>query len=75
MLAQIETLKSLDWTQDKMLDQARVYEAKLQKEREYRKIEKDKLKGETQKMKVESMRDKLRIAFGKRVEGENQKRV
>ena len=45
MLAQIETLNSRDWTQDKMLAQARVYEAKLQKEREYRKIEKDKGKG------------------------------
>jgi hypothetical protein len=46
MLAQIETLKSLEWTQDKMLSQAKVYEAQQKKEREFRKQEKDKMKGE-----------------------------
>jgi len=60
MLAQIETLKSLEWTQDKMLDQARIFEANEIKKRELRKLEKEKMKSESQRMKVETMRDKLK---------------
>ena len=46
MLAQLETLKSLEWTQEKMLEQARIFEANELKKKQLRKLEKDKMKDE-----------------------------
>ena len=73
MLAQLETLKSLEWTQEKMLDQARIFDANEMKKRELRKLEKEKMKSESQRLKVETMRDKLKQAFEKKIEEANTK--
>ena len=46
MLAQIETLKQLEWTREKMLSESRNYHAQKKKEKEFRRQEKDKMQGE-----------------------------